>query len=44
MRKEWVELSRQEKKVAAQKTLKMLEKKKKFKAWLKKYLILTNLL
>ena len=36
MRKDWDELSRKEKKEAAQKTLKMIERKNKFKVWLNK--------
>ena len=36
MRQEWNVLSRKEKKEAAQKTLKMIERKKKFKVWLNK--------
>ena len=36
MSKEWDTLSRIEKKKVAKETLKMLERKKKFKAWLNK--------
>ena len=36
MSKNWDALSRKEKKEEGQKTLKMFERKKKFKAWLNK--------
>ena len=36
MRKDWDKLARKEKKIEAQRTIKILERKKKFKAWLNK--------